>query len=542
MRGALPCRQQAMTHAAGDHSITPKAAEIATAHAYRGVDEVVQRFERWLPSKLRSKRCGYSTDALAKRLAQAIAMHLTGPLLKMRLEDRPGGNPMRLQCAGLMVSTPTGEVRPSAKLMLSCFSKFIALWLTVLFFSLRGTLTRRTPFGKATLVNGVPGADLRVGGDASRFERYCREGNVEVLRTATRCVVQAVGPITTTSESSFLYHRFPLLALLEGSKPSVADALLFLKAHFRTALCYLSLSIRTPASCLLWRDFAEHAAAASLDHRGLIEAVVITNSNWLQQFLWMTSLPGRRFRTYMALYSLNTSRLAFKGEPDGCGEHPGLRHLNVDVILVWQSLYERELRRLGVSGEIKAVGPILWYLRGQTLPVQLTSARRVCLFDVTPKTRETLMVSGMAGSYYNANTVGQMLEDAISVVDEASRLFGIKIELVLKHKRVRMASNDESYFLHVDRLLTENRFFSLADEDCNLFDLISTCDLAIVIPFSSPAYVCSELGIPAVFYDPTREVQRPAGNDDVTCPTFAAGREELAKCVQRTLGVSLGMQ
>ena len=104
--------------------------------------------------------------------------------------------------------------------------------------------------------------------------------------------------------------------------------------------------------------------SSAMNNKHLIEANTITNTNWLQQLLWMSDLPNRHFETYMALYSLNSSTLKFKDDPFAA-THPGIRHLRVDLIWIWDAFYKEVLTHEGIFCRLQVVGPILWYLPKQ---------------------------------------------------------------------------------------------------------------------------------------------------------------------------------
>lgn len=518
-------------------------AESQTAYYYLLVDRVVQVVERHLENSVQDVN-SYPKGAIKKRLAQALAMHLTVPFIQMQLDSRYGEHPVQsgelaseLRCAGLQINTLTGKVNLSAKLMFVGIGKFLVLWLVVLLIFLRSFFSLKPAFGKATLVYGVGAADLFYGGNALRFEEFCRVGNLDALRKATRYVVLSAKPVLSTNEAQFIYCRSPLLTLFERNKLGFVDSFLFLADHFSCLLTYFSLVFRLPVSCLLWRDFADDAVALSLNRRNLIETNIITNSNWVVQYLWMTCLPGRSYLTLMALYSLNSSRLVFKSEPLNVAEHPSLRHLNVDCVLIWDTFYAKELKRLGVLCATEVVAPILWYSPEMTQSRPSTSAAlRICLFDVPPRHAVALRDLGLSGSYYNAEVMMRFLDDVLAVVSSISRKSAIEVEVILKHKRVQYHGNDDYYYQHVDQLLSDNLNMFLAKEDSNLYTLISSCDVAIAIPYSSPAYIAAHLGVPSIFYDPTVELD-PVVFDAIDCAgvRFAAGRDDLGKLLLKSM-------
>lgn len=501
------------------------------ACSYLLIDKAVRAVERRLA--IAKKPAGsYEQTAVNRRIAQAVAMRLVDPFLRKSIAGgaREGADlidvlPQHLSCGEMRINTETGAIAPSMKLLLSSVARFMALWLFVLGCFMR-SVVNKSGSGPATLVFGVPDANLRVGGSAQRFEDFCRNGPLEVLSKANRCIVQAVRPVKAGDPHKYVYARFPLLTLFSTNRPGLMEGLGFLKQHIRVFYDFLFLTLRNPIACLLWRDFAEHAVVTAINNKRLIEATIITNTNWLQQFLWMSDLPNRHFETYMALYSLNSSTLKFKDDPLAAA-HPGIRHLRADLIWIWDPFYEKVLQHEGIRCKTLVVGPILWYLPKNIPARRNPETRKLCVFDVSPMTREALLARGMLGSYYNAETMKAYLGDILATADKMAKQFGWKLEIVLKHKRVRTLAHESSYFSYVNGLCESSGYFRLVDEDVNLYELIADSDLVIVIPYSSPGYVANCLGVPALFYDPTEEILPT--NEIVAPIRFAAGREHLVR-------------
>ncbi len=483
--------------------------------------------------------CGYEKSAINRRIAQAVAMRLVDPFLGKGIKDLSSGKldliedlPQKLCCGEMEINTETGAVVPSMKLLVSNIARFVGLWLFVLWCFTRSLLNKNSGSGPATLVFGVPDANLRVEGSAQRFEDFCQNGPLEVLSKANKCIVQVARPVKGCNPQKFVYVRFPLLTLFSINRLDVMEGLGFIKQHISVFYGFLLLTLRNPVICLLWRDFAENAVATAMNNKNIIEANIITNTNWLQQFLWMSDLSNRHFETYMALYSLNSSTLKFKDDPVAA-PHPGIRHLRADLIWIWDAFYEKVLKHEGIFCRTQVVGPILWYLPKEILARRNPEVCRLCVFDVSPMTTEALLSRGMSGSYYNAQTMKSYLDDVLAAADEVEKQSGCEVEIVLKHKRTRTPAHDDSYFSYVNELRESNDHLRLVGEDVNLFSLIAESDLVVVIPYSSPGYVANYLGVPAVFYDPTNEILTT--NEIVSPIRFAAGREDLINRVIKIL-------
>jgi len=260
-----------------------------------------------------------------------------------------------------------------------------------------------------------------------------------------------------------------------------------------------------PINCLLWRDFSEHSAVAVLNDSKLINGVIITNSNWGSQYLWMFALQDRQFKTCMALYSLNSQALTYKDDPI-YAPYPVMRYLSVDKIWIWNESYKELLARDGIEAETEVLPPILWFLPTKNKTGESGSIR-ICVFDVTPKSKEWILYNlGIPESYYSTENIKRFLTDIIYAIGKVQTVIDSDVKIILKGKRETHKSDDEEYHRYIRTLLSDNDNIVNTDSDANLFSLIESCDLSVVVPFSSAAYISSYLKKPAIFYDPTGSI------------------------------------
>jgi len=315
-----------------------------------------------------------------------------------------------------------------------------------------------------------------------------------------------------------------------------SESFFFVKKHFEVLIKYLFFLWKIPIASILWRDFALHAVAASLDRRNLIERNIFTNTNWLQQFLWMTNLPNRKFSSEMVMYSQNSSGLVFKDDPV-IANHPSIRHLRSDIIYIWNDSYRETLNQEKIFCKAVVVAPVIWCLPKVTVIKNRMSNRRICIFDVSPISSQALHSRGLLGQYYSASTMKLFIEDVIFASNRAEVSLSCDIQVILKHKRLPTINHDLSYFQYIENLFNNNNKFELASEDENLYSLISDSDLVIVIPYSSPAYIASHLKVPTVFYDPTGELLFLGSKSDIL---FCSGSAGLEKVIIENLANDVG--
>ena len=479
--------------------------------SYQLIDSTVQIVESWL-ADFNKSGCIYKASAINQRVAQAFAVRLCDPFLKMYKDDDQveeifykNGKARVLCCAGMQINLGTGETALNFKLLIINLAKFAALWFLVIGYFLRSLTSRGCNNDPAVLIYGVPDAVLRMNGSTQVFEQFCSNGKLIVLSGAAKHIVQVPRPVSGVNKNKFIYARIPLLTLLSSSCLSLKGLLIFFKQHVLSFFCYIQLIIRMPIASLLWRDFAFHAAAMALNRENLIHANIITTTNFGEQYLWMNDLPDRKFQTFMALYSTNITPIVYKEDRLEVF-HPILRHLRVDVMWIWEASFKNVLNRIGIICKTQVAEPVLWYLPDVQNSKAKSDSFRICVFDVTPMNKEALSNRGLRGNYWSTDTMKSFLDDVLFVAKEVGRINGIKLDVILKHKRVPSPQHDHTYFEYVSKLCRENAGLQLAEEDANLFALINSCDLVVAIPYASPAYIANYLGIPSVFYDPTNEV------------------------------------
>jgi polysaccharide biosynthesis PFTS motif protein len=196
------------------------------------------------------------------------------------------------------------------------------------------------------------------------------------------------------------YAKYPLRDLLYSSQIPFKSRLAALLSHLMLAPRVLLDTVRAPVATIAAPDCAYAALTKHLDRCGLIENIVITNSLYMSQPLWMCALPDRRFRAHMVWYSQNTVPVVYATDNER-SNIPNYRHMRLDEHWVWTEQYAKQLRDLGSDATLHTVGPILWYLpeagsHKGTVPT-------VVVFDVSPVTEGFARQIGLVKNYYAAS-------------------------------------------------------------------------------------------------------------------------------------------
>jgi len=482
-----------------------------------------------------SSLCGYRRHAVEGRLVQRIVELSTNPYIDAAsvTHARSGRLPSvdgEMRLGGLRFHCDRVSVTPSTWLRGAI--DFCGQWIRALWALLNSVGISRGGPRIATILMGIGTGDVASRGSDARFVEFCRSGPLEPLRGAPHTVVQYTSPLTSTCPDRLSYARHPLLALVRANPPRGLDWLRALGLHFRVAAIFLTVCVLRPLTCLLARDMAMHAVAADLNRRGALHAVVLTNSLFQTQALWMRALPERRFSTHMAWYSQNVRPFVFRSGGVRA-DLPHYRYLDVDVHWVWTDAYAAFLRSLGSNADIRVVGPILWYLPepSKVAPTNLA----VAIFDVTPVREQFARKIGLPKNYYATANMIEFLEQATAVTERVAKRLGSDIDIVLKHKRGYGDIHDLRYIRFVDRLEADGKI-RLVPPDTNLYSLIAASSAIVVIPYSSPAYVASTLEIPAIYFDATEVIEDT--HEPAPFVEFAAGEaglfEKMCAALQRS--------
>lgn len=506
--------------------MTTPQDSFTSSRGYLEFDTLIQRVEQGSMTAAVGF-ADYEPQAVVQRLVQRVVEIMASPYLGLAAHRHKSGQFVPLSesaivsCGGLRLDAASGVVSPSFGIFLRALMEFAVHWCHVLVAYGRVALSGKPGRGPATLLYGVGIGDFRRGGNDARFVAYCRRGPILPLSQAQRLVAQVTADVSSTAPGFLDYTRFPLHTLATENPPGITGFLGFLRTHVRILGSYAKSVWRCPAMVLLGRDAAYHAIAASMNARNLIQAIVLTSTNYSAQPLWMTSLPDRKFQTHFVLYSTNSLPVMWAGE-DRQVYLPPFRHMRADEAWVWNKWHGETLAITGIKTNV--VGPILWYLP-ENLPSTSTSLC-VAVFDVTPVTPAFGLKLGLIDNYYSAENMHQFISDIVEACKELEKAVHQPVKIVLKHKRSHSPIHDTEYILQIEQLVSRSCIELVAPET-DLYTLIGGCDICLAIPFSSPAYVADSMQRPAIYYDPTGKV-RP-NFDSSGKVIFIQGRESLVQ-------------
>lgn len=504
------------------------------SHCYAAFNRRIDAVMPWVASAVRPF-CGYVSQEVAWRFRQRCTELAVPGFMRICATGfaRTGAlsvNTGRVDCDGLRLEAD-GSITLSGRLFLRALAEFALHWLHALAAILLCLRLKPDNTASMTLVFGIGIENLIAGGSDARFLAYCRHGPVTPLAQAERLVVHSTQPIASTEFGRVRYHRFPLFAALRWRGLGPFSWSWGLAGHVAALVSFGWTVMRCPSAIILGRDAAYHAAAAALNRVAGIRTVVLTNSNHSAQALWTWALSGRRYRAHMVWYSENSVPIVYS---DDLVDTPlsNFRFIKVDEMWVWTGGFKAFFEKLGCHAIYHVVGPILWYLPEAPEP-QGKDEIRIAVFDVTPVRDDVALHIGAINNYYSTANMAQFIEDIVYACAETERIIGRRVRVLLKHKRSYQSAHDAAYISLIEKISGPGQAIELVSPDANMYSLISTCDLVLVIPYSSPAHVATSLGCPAIYYDPAMTVWPVFAGHPLL--TFVAGREKLVKSLPQFL-------
>lgn len=516
-----------------------------SGQAYPVFDALIGKTEAWLAGRLPAVG-GIEAGTVAARLVQRLVDLALLPYMAICAHRLQSGNsPVTppaepdINCSGLRFHGLSGEVTIAPRLLLRSILEFLAHWFHLLGAILLGAVPFTQQWkGAATLVFGIGAESLFQNGSDARFVDYCRHGPIRPLQDANRMIVQSTRPPAAKPESAIVYHPYPVHALVKGTRLGIAGRLALLAGHLVAPFIFMRAVLQAPLLALLARDVAYLPALRVINRYGLIRHIVQTNSAYISQPLWMRKSQACTFELHMVFYSQNVFAHVYRSDI-GVSSLPGYRHIAADEIWVWTPGFKEYLEKLGLGSHIHVVGPILWYLwKPKKSPAE--KPLQVVVFDVTPVRDELALELGLIGNYYSASNMTLFIEDVLSVCNEMSLVLKRPIKVQLKHKRGHSALHDPGYIDRIHQLSNlKTGGLEVVEASADMYAMLETADCAIVVPYSSPAYVADHVAVPAVYYDPTQTLC--ATYEKTARISFAAGRDELLAETGRLLSARHSM-
>ncbi len=463
---------------------------------------------------------GYDRKSVKSRLNQKFIEVCWSPYL-IQFQKNPEFLSLvgdRCYLSPVSIDFCTRKIQLSRAFLLRNIIVFILRWLEALYWFFKSIFDKKF-IKPATLVYGIPQDFISSSDARQKFNDFVHYGPLaEIFRSTL--ILEGSSRIC---DPLFSVTKNPLLKLLSSTRLDLEDGLYFLVSHLGVFFYYFYSVIRFPFNAVLANDIAVHAVVGLLIKLNRIQSVVITSSNFTDQQLWMSSYPEKNYRLNLVYYSQNNTTMLLKSDPisDMLPRNPHFPHVSADIHWVWTSNYANYLAKVGVRGEFRAVGPILF-----CLPSRKAAARRetksftITLFEITPWRGEIREARGF-GNYWSTENVTEFVSDIVRLKNDLNLEIGKQIKISLKAKRAYHAIHDRSYIGFLSELEGQGQI-ELVDYRSDLFELVDQSDVVISIPFTTAALVATSRNIPSIYYDATGELLGvvPPYADVIYCNNF----------------------
>ncbi len=435
-----------------------------------------------------------------------------------------------LKLDGVLVDCKTGKLKLTSKLFFRLWLDYLVEWLRIMTNLISGFFAADKKHNQsATWIFGLGYTDLTAGGSETAFEAFCKRGPIKPLTEAEYMIIQEMD-LHKPMIHGMVYTRNPLHYQLRKCHIGFLSRLQLLVNCLFDLIKYLAITVRQPLMAVLSKDIIQYGVVRSLDENRLIRSVIITNSSFFQQPLWMRWPDNRNFRVHELHYGQNAIPFLYKDD-QVAGIFPPFRHVKVDEHWVWTEGYKSFIKETGHKGPIHVVGPIVWYLPEKNEIKRIGKKITIAVFDVAPVYQSVADKMGIIYYYYTANKLIEFLAGIITVCEELTKELNRDIRIILKSKRhFTEGLHDKSYIDYVNMIQRRYQQIEVADYRSNIFSLIDECDFSVSIPYTTVPYVAAYLQKPAAYYDPYSELIFT--NEPSPYIQTASGKQELKQLIE----------
>ena len=161
----------------------------------------------------------YTNNDISNRIAQILAMEITEPILR-RLNSsflqKKEKKLKKISVENFDINFTTGLIKTSSILIFISTLKFLLLWSYVFFLFILSFIKKNSKTGKVILIHGVPASEISSEIKISQFERFCLNGPIQILSDQHNLIIQSIRRIKLTTNSKFIYTRYPLLKAIRN--------------------------------------------------------------------------------------------------------------------------------------------------------------------------------------------------------------------------------------------------------------------------------------------------------------------------------------
>lgn len=331
--------------------------------------------------------------------------------------------------------------------------------------------------GEEQIFTGKNRTDLAEFFTEKRFDLNLAEDEILVELSKKRINQQISNVIITPNISIYIlifhFKRNISLELLKSMRKKIS-----LKSISVRSIKKYSVSLKKLIETAVW----EYISNSHLETQ-----IVLTNS-LIHSMPTPIAINRGRISTFLFWYSTNDQIFRKKGEEKK--DLQKLDYLNefITINFAWNDSHKSNLVERGLKN-VKVSGSIIFRTKSGIGNQNIN--KRVLYFDVTPQ--------DIPGSFYTTDMSLVNLKDLVDCVGDISSNELGKVALLIKQKRKYTKIHSKTY-LKVLNKLSDSGAISILDPYTNIYDEILQSQAVVVMPFSSPALIASELKIPVVYY------------------------------------------
>lgn len=204
----------------------------------------------------------------------------------------------------------------------------------------------------------------------------------------------------------------------------------------------------------------------------------------------------------MIWYSSNSVPINPEGIFNELFENSYYSKHQADRHYVWSNSHAEYLSKI-TTGEVVVNGSMMFYGPSQERFDQ--DKFRILIFDVSPSHFPFLQES-----IYSSKLAIDFIDNIARLNTDLKISHSGKINTILKTKKNNVSAIDATY---IDFLRKVD--FEIADSKVNLYDLINSANFVICYPFTSPAIIAKEQGIPVCYFSTASNFRLPDERDDI---------------------------
>lgn len=480
-----------------------------SGQAYSAYDKIIDKTESFLNEKINSIY-SFSKRILVDRIIQIVvevSRNSYIEICKNRIDSNLDMIPEetdKLVLKGFVINTVDGQITLANSFLFRSLAIYIYFWMRTFFMNILSLVFFEKNIEQAALFYGLSFKAIKHNNSDERFVEFCRNGPINPLQKFNKLIIQDSTHIESISNSTVLYRRYPVEALLCHTKLSFLERIKLMIMQLQYAILFIITVLRNPVFLVLAKDVAYLPIFIFLDKNKKIESICLTNTSFYYQPVWMRGPESKSYKVHNIHYSQNEKPFVYKEDKLEV-DFPAALKIYSDEHWVWTEGRKEQIIKRGHRGKVHVVGPILWYLPEKNFNSENNEDIKIAIFDILPIKPDNRASIGVIRNPYITENLLQFMNDIIEVVENVEKQLNKPIKIIVKQKRAAEDMHDPVYLNYINDLAETNRVEKVS-YDLNLFSFLSKCDLSIMIPYTSVAYISSYLNKPAIYYDAKNEL------------------------------------